>query len=80
MRFAVADQLVEIINLSFRTGIYIESLKISKVMPIFKEKGCELECFNQRPISLLSNIKKISMYLKITIWISKRPLNCPCTD
>ena len=59
IKFAVADPLVEIINLSFRTGIYIDSLKISKVMPIFKEKGCELECSNYRPISLLSNINKI---------------------
>ena len=30
IKFAVADPLVEIINLSFRTGIYIDSLKISK--------------------------------------------------
>ena len=59
IKFAVADPLVEIINLSFKTGIYIDDLKISKVMPIFKDKGSELERTNYRPISLLSNINKI---------------------
>ena len=34
-------------------------LKISKVIPIFKDKGSDLEYCNFRPISLLSNINKI---------------------
>ena len=49
----------EIINLSFATGIYPDSLKIAKVIPIFKNKGDELLVSNYRPISLLSNINKI---------------------
>ena len=37
----------------------MENLKISKVIPVFKDKGNYLECNNYRPISLLSNINKI---------------------
>jgi hypothetical protein len=59
IKFAVAEPLVNITNLSFKTGIYIDDLKISKVIPIFKDKGSELEHPNYRPISLLSNINKI---------------------
>ena len=59
IKLNIAKPLAEIINLSFETGIYIDVLKISKVAPIFKEKGSELEHCNYRPISLLSNINKI---------------------
>ena len=55
----IAEPLVDIINLSFENGIYIENLKIAKVIPIYKEKGSELLSSNYRPISLLSNINKI---------------------
>ena len=55
----IVDPLVDIINLSFTTGCYIENLKIAKVIPIYKEKGSELLNCNYRPISLLSNINKI---------------------
>ena len=56
---SIAKPLADIINLSFSTGIYIEKLKISKIIPIFKEKGDILLTKNFRPISLLSNINKI---------------------
>ncbi len=55
----IATPLKMIINLSLQTGIYIEKLKISRVIPIYKEKGNKLECSNYRPISLLSNLNKI---------------------
>ena len=55
----IAEPLADLINLSFTTGIYIEKLKISKIIPIYKEKGDELLSQNYRPISLLSNINKI---------------------
>ena len=54
-----SDPLAEITNLSFETGIYFNNLKISKTIPVFNEKGSNLECSNYRPISLLSNINKI---------------------
>ena len=50
---------MKIINLSFEKGIYFDKLKLSKTIPLFKEKGSNLDCTNYRPISLLSNIYKI---------------------
>ena len=55
----MASPLTEIINLSFSTGIYPNNLKIAKIIPVFKNKGSNLQCNNYRPISLLSNINKI---------------------
>jgi len=59
IKLNVAEPLTEIINLSFEEGVYIDQLKIAKVVAIFKEKGCHMDCTNYRPISLLSNINKI---------------------
>ena len=59
IKLNVAQPLTDIINLSFQEGIYIDHLKIAKVIAVFKDKGCNLDCSNYRPISLLSNINKI---------------------
>ena len=59
IKLIIAKPLSEIVNLSFSKGVYIDDLKLSKTIPIFKEKGNNLECKNYRPISLLSNINKI---------------------
>ena len=48
-----------LINQSYNTGIFPEVLKISNVIPIFKNKGSPLDVSNYRPISLLSNVEKI---------------------
>ena len=58
IKFIIAEPLAEILNRSFETGIYIDKLKISRIVPIFKEKGNNLLAENFRPISLLSNINK----------------------
>ena len=75
IKFVIAEPLAEILNLSFETGIYIDKLKISRVVPIFKEKGNNLLKENFRPISLLSNINKIfekSMHKRIYGFFEER--------
>ena len=59
IKMIIVDPLTDIINLSFANGKYIDVLKISKVLPLYKDKGSSLDCSNYRPISLLSNINKI---------------------
>ena len=46
-------------NLSFESGLFPNLLKLTKVIPVFKNKGSPLEISNYRPISLLSNVEKI---------------------
>ena len=55
----ISNILANIFNLSFETGSFINSLKLVKVIPIFKEKGSPLKVNNYRPISLLANIAKV---------------------
>ena len=59
IKLNISEPLSSIINLSFEKGIFPENLKTAKTIPIFKDKGSNLECSNYRPISLLSNINKI---------------------
>ena len=54
----IAEHLCFIYNLSFATGIFPDSLKITKVTPVYKE-GSKLECANYRPLTLISNLDKI---------------------
>jgi hypothetical protein len=54
----VIDPLLHIINLSLNQGIFPDSLKIAKVIPLFKSN--ELHLFtNYRPISILNCFSKI---------------------
>ena len=59
MKNEIASILSKIFNLSMCTGKFIETLKLVKVVPVFKNKGSPLDMGNFRPISLLSNIDKI---------------------
>ena len=68
-----AESLYELINLSFEKSIYFDDLKVSKAIPIFKDKSSLLEHSNYRPISLLSNINKIIeklMYKRLYTFLS----------
>ena len=53
----IYQPLTFIINLSLKTGVFPESLKIAKVILIFKQ-GCRLLCNNYRSISILSALSK----------------------
>ena len=53
IKINISKPLSDIINLSFEKGVYFDNLKISKTIPVFKEKGSNSECNNYRPISLL---------------------------
>ncbi len=50
--------LCDLVNKSFRQGIFPDYLKIAKVIPIFKNGECSNIC-NYRPISVLSTYSKI---------------------
>jgi len=55
---AICEPLVILINKSIENGIFPDSLKIAKIIPIYKSKESNL-LNNYRPISLLSSISKI---------------------
>ena len=46
-----------IINLTLKQGIFPDSFKIAKVIPIFKQ-GSRSSCDNYRPISVLSALSQ----------------------
>ena len=54
----VSIPIEKLINLSFETGIFPDALKLTRIIPVFKN-GDSLQCNNYRPISLTSNISKI---------------------
>ena len=74
----IPNELTEIltllINLTFETGIFPTSLKIVKVIPIFKNKGSNQDVKNFRPISLLSNIDKKLVHSRLTSFFLKHKL------
>ena len=55
---SIVPHLVNIINISFKTGCFPAAVKLAKVIPIFKA-GSKLDINNYRPISLLSVFSKI---------------------
>jgi len=61
----IVPALTYIFNLSFSAGLVPESLKLAKVIPVFK-KGDQTEPGNYRPISLLTIIDKILEKLMCT--------------
>ena len=54
----ISELLARVINISIKTGIYPDQLKIAKILPLYK-KGSNSDPSNYRPISILSIINKI---------------------
>ena len=54
----LVPSLCKLINLSFKTGIFPDALKVAKIIPIYK-KGDKSNPNNYRPIALLPFISKL---------------------
>ena len=68
-----SNWLAELINLSFKIGVFPDILKIAKITPLHK-KECKMNFQNYRPISLLSVFSKIfekSIYTRIYSYLVK---------
>ncbi len=53
----IIESLLEVYNLSLRTGTFPDDWKLAKVTPIYKSED-KTFCENYRPISVISNIAK----------------------
>ena len=60
IKLNVVEPLESIINLSLGKGIYIENLKISKTIPVYKKKGSPLDYNNYRPNFSLIKHKQVN--------------------
>ena len=72
LKHDISEPISFLINRSFTTGVFPSALKVSKVVPVFKNKGSPLVVSNYRPISLLSNIEKIyeMMYSRLMSFLN----------
>jgi exonuclease III len=76
MKLVLAYPVAELINCSFATGIFPDSLKIACVTPIYKS-GDPLNVTNYRPISILPLLGKVfekCMASRINSFLSKNSL------
>ena len=77
---SIAQPLAHIINISFKSGIFPQRLKVAKVVPIYKSKDeCNFE--NYRPISLLPTFSKIIerlVYNRLYKYVKKKQHSKPC--
>ena len=73
---AISPVLSDILNTFVTLGAYLQKLKMSKIIPIFKADD-ETDTSNYRPISLLSNFNRIFekiMYDRMRDFIEKHSL------
>ena len=72
----LSGPLSELINKSFLSGTFPNVFKTAKVVPIFKAESRVL-CSNYTPISLLSNIGKITekmMHKRLNVFLEKKQI------
>ena len=83
----IAEPLSILINLSFEKAFYFGNMMISKVIPVYKDKGNILGSSNYRSISLLSDTNKyyrIHFSLRVIVftsikWLYKESFNKSCS-
>lgn len=68
--------MTDLINLSFTSGVFPDSLKLAKVTPVFKSED-KKSVSNYRPVSVLTAFSKIferAMYNRIWTFINKNKI------
>lgn len=76
---AVSDILANIINLTFKTGIFPIELKRGKIVPVFKKGDCA-QISNYRPICILPFLSKVFeklLEIRIANYINKFQILTP---
>ncbi|CAB3250915.1 unnamed protein product [Arctia plantaginis] len=71
--YEIVPVITHLINLSFETGVFPESLKKSIVKPLYK-KGDKLELSNYRPITLIPILSKVfekAMHKRLTTYLNR---------
>ena len=79
VKHILASPIAYLINDSFQSGIFPDSLKIACITPIFKQGDCSL-LSNYRPISVLPILSKIfekCIANRLTKWMSKHAIISP---
>ena len=74
----LAPVISKLINVSFKTGIFPDKLKTTKVIPIFKG-GDHHNVSNYRPISILNSLSKIferAMYDRLITFLDNNEILC----
>lgn len=73
----ISVPLTHIFNLSIEYGIFPEKAKISKVIPVYKQKGSKLDPSNYRGISMVDSFSEIfekAMNMKLLKFLNKHDL------
>ena len=71
--------LAHLFNCSFKLGIFLDCLKIAKVLPVYKP-GEKSELCNYRPISILSSISKVLeklIHIRSSTFLNKHSILLP---